>query len=525
MRKRRSSWLDSLTRVLICFLVLLVGWLGVYPKLSSAQTVTRTGGTRVTAGVPDIIKPSAPILISPDNHGQINIAFPDFIWIGSTDNVEVAYYRLWVDGSIMFDLIDPSSVVNGVFTIKPLHALADGQHFWQVEAVDTSGNSSFSATWYFTIDTLAPAFGIDQIGQLPVEFTAPADLTDSGLLIIHTNSPVLQGTGEPGTQVKLIITLPDGQTIVIDFVIGPDGIWTTQLPQLPENATISLSFIIQDAAGNISMIQNLQFTIIASPKTDGSSPPLVFQTITDQTSKMASAVTSFRSYAKSRLPNLGHAEYLMLLIWLIITLMIGLAYLTNRLGKKPNFRQIKEFLWILRWWPIHARWLGLVYEMTEQLRFANARISIYLINNQEFAQEVDRKLSNQHGRYQLTDLEPGKYQISVQHPAGLFPCLEKKPKHGHWQNFYQSEKFEIKEKETLPVVGIPLTLIEKNGKRLKTKPAKSVECGSWTGPVVWMINLPISILITLIWPHWTNLILLLVILTATGWKKYHKITG
>ncbi len=504
-------------------MVVSLSWAVINPKLSLAQTVKISRGTQVTAGVPDIIKPSAPILISPDNNSQINIAIPDFIWIGSTDNVEVAYYRLWVDGSIMYDLIDPSSIVNGVFTLNSLHPLADGQHFWQVEAVDTSGNSSFSAIWYFIIDTLAPAFSIDQIGQLPVDFTAPSDLTESGLLIVHTNSPVLHGTGEPGAQVKLIIVLPDGQTIVIDFVIGPDGVWTTQLPQLPENATISLSFIIQDAAGNISMIQNLQFMIIASPKTVGSPPPLIFQTIADQTTKMASVVTSLRSYAKSRLPNLGYSEYLMLLIWLIITLMIGLAYLTSRLGRKPNFGQMKEFLWILRWWPIHARWFGLVYELPERHRFASARISIYLINNEEIAQEVDRKLSNQHGRYQLTELEPGKYQISVQHPAGLFPCLEKKPKHGHWQNFYQSEKFEIKEKETIPVVGIPLTLIEKNGKRLTTKAAKSVECGSWTGPLVWMLNLPISALITLLWPHWTNVLLLLILISIAAWKNIHKI--
>ena len=78
---------------------------------------------------------------------------PALSWISTTDaGSGLAKYQLWVDAALATD-----SIGAAVTSVSPTNALADGQHSWQVYAVDASGAVRKSRqTWNIGIDTTPP---------------------------------------------------------------------------------------------------------------------------------------------------------------------------------------------------------------------------------------------------------------------------------------------------------------------------------------------------------------------------------
>jgi hypothetical protein len=227
----------------------------------------------ITAFVPDIIPPSTPILIAPENNSLLNISKPSFVWYYSTDNVAMSHYRLTMDGEVLFDQIPLVNTDNEFYsltyneltnnyTLIPKSNLTDGNHTWKITAVDTSDNEADSVTWSFTIDTQAPAFVITQIGNVETSISAHDDSTIPGDPIeLDANEPLLKGTGEANSQVVLTVIIPDQPNQVHNFTIGSDGTWSLQLGFLPRDKVIILDFIITDLAGNVSTLSDVKIII------------------------------------------------------------------------------------------------------------------------------------------------------------------------------------------------------------------------------------------------------------------------
>lgn len=103
----------------------------------------------------DLIPPSTPQLVSPEDSSFIQETRPTFVWHASTDNIGVDHYVLQYSTEISF--ADTTSVEVTDTTYDFSTPLADSQYYWRVKAVDKGDNSSgWSSIWNFTIDTQAP---------------------------------------------------------------------------------------------------------------------------------------------------------------------------------------------------------------------------------------------------------------------------------------------------------------------------------------------------------------------------------
>ena len=132
---------------------------------------------------------------------------------------------------------------NGQWVFTPA-ALADGSHAFHATIVDTTGNTSESATITVTIDTVVP----DAAGDLQLS-------NDDGSTLVpvaaggstNDNTPTLSGTAEPGS----VVTVRDGDTVLGTVTVGSNGSWSFSTPVLGEG-NHSLTTTVTDAAGNVS---------------------------------------------------------------------------------------------------------------------------------------------------------------------------------------------------------------------------------------------------------------------------------
>lgn len=229
---------------------------------------------KVTATVPDIRPPSPPFLISPINQGYVTTRTPTFVWRAAVDDYIMSHYQLWIDGKLYLDSIPLVSVRHALYTLlydpiadqysltlkKPL---SEGAHTWKIIAIDEAGHKNSSATWSFTIDTQAPQFIIQQIGNLPVTISA----YDTSTIPTHPiellmNEPTLKGIGEPNSIITLTLTTEDGSILIFTTTITANGTWSIQLPILPRNQVIRLDFVIEDLAGLITILNGVQIKIL-----------------------------------------------------------------------------------------------------------------------------------------------------------------------------------------------------------------------------------------------------------------------
>ncbi len=238
------------------------------------RTNPKIRNTVVSATVPDIIPPSAPFLISPEDEALLNDATPSFIWQESTDNVGVAYYELYIDGTLEvgnIPLVDTTTSQytltynsgSGRYTLTMTDGISDGAHTWYIMVYDAAGNFNTSAIWDFIIDTQAPSFVIEDIGPIDTEINAN-DLNSipDTPIELEDNRPLFTGTGESSSSVQVTVQIPGENNQIITYDIDSQGNWSFQLGILPRDTIITLDFVITDTVGNITVLTGLQILII-----------------------------------------------------------------------------------------------------------------------------------------------------------------------------------------------------------------------------------------------------------------------
>ncbi|MFZ5376878.1 MAG: Ig-like domain-containing protein [Patescibacteria group bacterium] len=245
---------------------------------AQAQTVSRdpvATGSSVTAFVPDIVAPSTPILISPENSALISNNKPTFIWQGVTDNYAMGHYEFYLDGSLLFDNIPLVNSSNssynltyesstGRYSLVSTTTISDGTHTWKIRAVDAAGNYADSVTWSFTLDTQSPNFVVTDIGEQNVSISAQDTNTiPTSPIEIETVSPTIVATGEANSQVEMTLSIPGRDAQVYKAQIGSDGKWSMQLNNLPRNTVMYLDFLITDLVGHTSVLQDVPFKVKA----------------------------------------------------------------------------------------------------------------------------------------------------------------------------------------------------------------------------------------------------------------------
>ncbi|HNV45236.1 MAG TPA: hypothetical protein PKG78_02255 [Candidatus Woesebacteria bacterium] len=236
------------------------------------------GEIKVTARMPDIVAPSTPILINPEDGANLDNAHPVFQWYESTDNQAMYYYQFILDGHVWFDNIPLTDFANddysldydaalGIYTLVAKDPLAHGSHSWRIVAWDYGDNSASSTTWVFHIFTEDPNFTIKKIGDVNVNISAAnpdsVPVTAISLFALDplANEPWIIALGDANLKVDLVVTIPNRASQFYSQYTDGDGNWALQLSILPRNQIIRLDFNISDVVGHVSYIRNL-FIII-----------------------------------------------------------------------------------------------------------------------------------------------------------------------------------------------------------------------------------------------------------------------
>ena len=196
----------------------------------------------------DLIPPSVPLLISPDDGAVINDSTPDFVWHSSSDNLSgIHHYEVEVaqDPSFAGSTVYPST--DTVLTIPS--ALTDGMWYWRVLAVDSAGNyGNPSDSRNFEVDTDVP--------DIPV-LIYPSDGTVTGSLPDLIWGEVLRSAEEDGDKSQVFYTLqlsPDTFSGTIwTYTSLYDTVFSVPDSLFPPDSTFRMYWRVraEDEAGNV----------------------------------------------------------------------------------------------------------------------------------------------------------------------------------------------------------------------------------------------------------------------------------
>lgn len=275
------------------------------------KSLVSAADINITARIPDTQAPSVPILIAPPDDSLLSDNTPSFSWYGSTDNVGMSHYALYLNGSIFYNNIPLISAdnsyytliydaLNNVYTLTPKSALGDRAYTWNILAVDYANLSSSSDVWGFTIDTLAPSFRLTKIGDTAVDISAgnAGSVPSDPIIIFKTdataNEPVLIAYGEANSEVKLTVTIPNDATQIFTKQIDSNGYYELKLGILPRNTDIRLDFIITDRVAHVSVLEKVYFRIELQywPTTTPTSTPTSTPTVIPSTSVSPTPIPS-----------------------------------------------------------------------------------------------------------------------------------------------------------------------------------------------------------------------------------------
>lgn len=241
------------------------------PQLSGEQlTVTATDdagntGPSATIDAPNIPFPDTPIITAAidnadpltgtlSNNQFTNDSTPTLEGTGSAGAVIHIYANGQEIGTTTVD-------ASGNWRFSITNALTDGENRFTAIATNVKGESSESASFTLTIDTLSPDAPIvelitDNTGLL----TGPLqnnDRTDEA-------KPLFSGQGEPGNT----ITIKEGPTIIGSATVDENGRWTfmptTPLSDGEHTFTVEQS----DQAGNVSRVTTTPTIIVDTTPPD-----------------------------------------------------------------------------------------------------------------------------------------------------------------------------------------------------------------------------------------------------------------
>ncbi len=535
---------------------------GVAPG-ETVQTNPKTRDNTVTASVPDIVPPSVPFLIAPEDEALINDSTPSFVWQQSTDNVGVDYYELYIDGILEFGSIPTSSTSNGeytltydsnagTYTLVPVSPLSDGSHSWYVMVYDAAGNNNTSVTWDFTIDTNAPNFVIQTIGPLSTTISAQdIGSVPEETIELEDNEPEFTGTGEANATVQVTVQIPGESNQIINFTVGGDGNWNFQLGILPRDEIITLNFVITDEAGNISVITDLKILIIQEyiiipPTPTPTATPSITPTPEPSPEATTSATpTPTASPAPTpiiKIPILPPEEIAEIIkdqiteiipepIQVIAALIpqeirqaiqlttdaiapIGVLVATAAIPTFSLFALLlqfgQQFSWDILLKILQALGLlppqepqGMVFDSqtNEPVPFA----LLTIISTNEVGEKIiETAVTDVDGIYQGIQLPVGTYQIQVAQQDYTFPTSKQRPGYFTIQEFYKGEEFEVNSNRNQQLFLIPMDRkTEIKHKSSIGKTVRGVVRKLRHTDLFWPLFL-ISILITLFYPTWIN---------------------
>lgn len=215
--------------------------------------------TTVTATVP--AEPDTPVLISPPNNATISTTAPTFIFNPSWGAVYVNHYQLLIDGGLNTNNIPQST---NTIMVNALSALSEGQHTWTITAIGSNGVNRNSATWSFTVDTVAPLILINRIADQTISLSS-YDLTTipPGLTFTTTQSqPIISGQSESGAQISLNLTTSTN-SISLTTSVSADRTFSVKpkTPLAPGNYLVFAA--ATDLAGNTTVLPAFTLKITA----------------------------------------------------------------------------------------------------------------------------------------------------------------------------------------------------------------------------------------------------------------------
>lgn len=545
---------------------------GVGPG-ETISTNPKTRDNTVSATVPDIISPTAPFLISPEDEALINDATPNFIWQESSDNVGVDHYELYIDGTLAYGSIPTTATTtseytltynsgSGQFTLTPTNLLADGHHTWYVMVYDAAGNYNTSATWDFYIDTQSPAFIIQTIGPIDTNISAQdiGSVPDDPIEL-EDNEPLFSGTGEANASVQVTIEIPGESNQVINFVIAPDGTWNFQLGILPRDEVITLTFVITDPSGNVSVITDLQILIILdviiipptppisptsipsplpspgetpfpdeSPSVPGVTPPptpistpfivipilppkevaeivkdSILDLIPDPILEIITLIPQeIRQTIKLATNAIAPAG---VLIATATVPVLSFLTLLLQLGKQFSWDIIIKILQALGLLPPKEP-QGMVFDSQTNQPVSFALLTINSVDKTLTEPINETAVTDVDGIYQGITLPIGKYTIVVSHQDYNFPTQKKRPNYYSIQEFYKGEIFEVHSEKRQQLFLIPMDKkVQIEYKSTLEKIFRSLLRKIKFTDLFWPL-FGISVLIALFYPTWINLLVL-----------------
>jgi hypothetical protein len=142
---------------------------------------------------------------------------------------------------------------DGNWSLELTDPLDEGDHTVSAVQTDVAGNVSEAAENDFTVDLTAPA--------APV-ITSPEDGAT-----VDDRTPTIEGTGEPGTTIVVIV---DGEPVG-SVVVDEDGDWSLTLPDPLADGDHTIEAVAVDEAGNQSGSDAIEITVDAADSTDGGS--------------------------------------------------------------------------------------------------------------------------------------------------------------------------------------------------------------------------------------------------------------
>lgn len=247
------------------FFLVLVFCLFNYLFTFPLQALTSSKNVQVSTSVGDLVPPSAPILIAPENGAYIATNQPNFIFLASTDdNSGIAKYQLFLDGKLFIDNLTstPSTII-----VTAPSELSEGKHTWYVKVFDQAGNFSFSSTWSFTVDTTPPFIIITDIEEIANLNFSSIDLTTippGATVTTRSRRPAFFGRGEPGATIQ--INLQDKKSYQFTTIVSDDGTFVLIPDEDLANDTYEVTIISFDKAGNTTLLPSFKLIVQAPPK-------------------------------------------------------------------------------------------------------------------------------------------------------------------------------------------------------------------------------------------------------------------
>lgn len=538
----------------------------------TGTTNPKTRDNTVTATVPDIVNPSVPILIDPEDEELLNDATPAFIWQESTDNVGVNYYELYIDGSLLYGSIPITDTTNGEYTLTynstsgrytlvPIETISDGSHTWQIFVYDAAGNFNSSVIWDFTIDTLAPSFVIQTIGPLTTDISA-SDINSvpDDPIELEDNEPEFTGTSESNSTVQVTIQIPGESNQTINLTTSGSGNWDFQLGILPRDEVITLNFVITDLAGNISIISDLKILIIQAfiiiPPTPTPTPtPIPTPTPTPGTTPTPVATVSATPAPVTtplptpiiKIPVLPPKEVVEIIkkeivkvipepIAEVVTIIpqgireviknttdaiapVGVLVATAAIPAFSFLTLLFQFgqqfsldilLKILQALGIlpPKEPQGIVFDSQTNEPIAFSLLTITSVSDTISERLIETVVTDVDGIYQGVQLPIGKYIINVTHQDYNFPTNKERPSYLSIKEYYKGEEFEVSSTKKQQLFMIP---VDKKTETQQKSSLKKTIRGIIRKIKFSNIFWPIfivSIIITLFYPTWINFIML-----------------